>query len=406
VDNFQSKSAQNILIIGAGYVGIPLAVLAAKHGKTVYLFDKNNAKCAELRSGKTFISPEIDEELTFQIKNERVKILDTISIKEVRKYLIVVICVPTPVDNQKIPDLTMVVEASRTAVEVSEENTLIILESSTYPGTTRDFILPLITNKFEHLNQSNILLAYSPERVDPGNVFWNSENTPRIVSGFNKQSLNLANNFYQELGIPTFKVDSIEIAEAAKLFENTFRLVNIAFVNEFAYTIRTLNLDPSKVLEAAYTKPFGIMKFHTSGGIGGHCIPVDPYYLTWWTRKNYQQLSIVEAAQKVNEIMPRKVADRLENEVGGSISNIRIVIAGVTYKKGIRDSRESPALGIWNELQSRGAIVTWWDPILDLWEGKERHTQQSTIPDLVVIVTSVDLPSELKSAPKVVDLNE
>jgi UDP-N-acetyl-D-glucosamine dehydrogenase len=324
----------------------------------------------------------------------------------VRKYLIVVICVPTPVDNQKIPDLTMVVEASRTAIEVSEENTLIILESSTYPGTTRDFILPLITNKFEHLNQSNILLAYSPERVDPGNVFWNSENTPRIVSGFNKQSLNLANNFYQELGIPTFKVDSIEIAEAAKLFENTFRLVNIAFVNEFAYTIRTLNLDPSKVLEAAYTKPFGIMKFHTSGGIGGHCIPVDPYYLTWWTRKNYQQLSIVEAAQKVNEIMPRKVADRLENEVGGSISNIRIVIAGVTYKKGIRDSRESPALGIWNELQSRGAIVTWWDPILDLWEGKERHTQQSTIPDLVVIVTSVDLPSELKSAPKVVDLNE
>lgn len=403
----QNLSETKILVIGAGYVGIPLAILAASHGNIVYLFDKDDTKCKNLRAGETFINNDLDKQLIQQLDLGSIRIMDSANIAEKNQlnFSKIIICVPTPIDKNYNPDLSMVSQASKTAVECANKDTLIILESSTYPGTTRELIAPLLKERF-NLNENEILLAYSPERVDPGNTIWNSQNTPRLVSGLNEKSTMQADEFYRGMQVPTYKVDSIEVAEAAKLFENTFRLVNIAFVNEISTVLRKLKIDPRKVLEAAYTKPFGIMKFQMSAGIGGHCIPVDPYYLTWWAQQNQENLPIVEAAQFANKSMPVNIADRIVRETGLSISNLFVVLVGITYKKGIRDARETPAFGIWRELEKRGARLEWWDSLIDSWDERKKYTDKAHIPDLCLIVTPTEFPEELKLARRIINLSE
>ncbi len=393
------------LVIGGGYVGLPLALLAAKNGKKVVIYDKSEKKCKQLAKGVSGISENLDNELKKYIRSNSLSISNNIDANEGVNFGEIIICVPTPITEEKLPDLSLVSAAMKSAVSVMSPETLIILESSTYPGTTRGLALPQIRDKFPNIEDSGVLLAYSPERIDPGNKSWTNENTPRIVSGFNERSISLASNFYKKLSVPVVEVDSLEIAEAAKLFENSFRLVNIALVNEFANTLRRLNIDPQKVLSAAYTKPFGIMPFKTSAGIGGHCIPVDPYYLTWWSSERGEKLGIIEAAQRANEEMPKQVLLRIRNEIRIDLAGMKILLVGVTYKTGVPDARETPATGIWKQLQEAGAELRWWDPLLSEWESKKRFEITDFVPELILKLTSIDLPQEFKFSARVIDLN-
>ena len=403
----RQKFLNSICVIGGGYVGLPLALLAAENGQKVALCDNNLKKCAELKQGKTNLSEKYDRQLIKYLKNQSITILHIDEISNfTHDFRFIFICVPTPIDNLRNPNLSFIYDAARTAISVANERTLIVLESSTYPGTTRHIILPLIKEKFQKLSDSQILLAYSPERVDPGNKYWSTTNTPRLVSGINQKSKKLITRYYRSLNVPTITVDSIEIAEAAKMFENTFRLVNISLVNEFTDVVRKMEIDPLKVLEAANSKPFGIMHFRPSAGIGGHCIPVDPYYLTWWLANKGERLAIVEAAQGVNESMPKRIAERLIKEHRIQIKGSNIVIAGITYKPGIADVRETPARGIWNELKFRGANLRWWDPLISNWDGLEKYNHGEFRVDIVLIVTSIKLPPHLKIASKIIDLSK
>jgi len=403
----KSNLSQKTLIIGAGFVGLPLAILVAKRGHSVFIYDKNIEKCDNLRQGISGINKNIDEDLYHLQLNKKIKVLDSSTIsRELLNHIIdnILICVPTPLQKDKIPDLSMVEEAGKMAASVMTASTLIILESSTYPGTTREILLPLIENRLGDVDAENLLLGYSPERIDPGNRDWNSDNTVRIISGLNKKSLEAVKNFYENCGIPTHAVNSLEIAEAAKLFENTFRLINIAFVNEFVEVVRRIGLEPQEILEAAYTKPFGIMKFKSSPGIGGHCIPIDPYYLTWWVSKFSEELMIVEAAQKANEDMPNSVLNRVKRQLGSELKGKAVVLIGVTYKPKIRDARETPAEGIWRILEDCGCKLYWWDSLLHEWKGRERFKPSVDEIDLALIVTPTKLDFQL-SEEIILDLN-
>ena len=396
-----------VVVIGAGYVGIPLAITASKANSIVILYDHDSDKCKSLQESKSGINDTIDRDLQILQQRNILKICDYITIQQIKEsYFIktIVICVPTPLQNDKSPDLSMVINASEFAINLMNQSTLIILESSTYPGTTREIIYPMIKAKFSDLPDEKILLGYSPERIDPGNNVWNSSNTPRLVSGINELSEKSIENFYGSCGIITHLVKSIEIAEAAKLFENTFRLINIAFVNEFVEVVRRIGLDPQEILEAAYTKPFGIMKFKSSPGIGGHCIPIDPYYLTWWASKFSEEFKIVKAAQEANEDMPNSVLNRVKRQLGNELKGKAVVLIGVTYKPKIRDARETPAEGIWRILEDCGCKLYWWDSLLNEWKGRERFKPSVNEIDLALIVTSTTLDFQL-SEEKILDLN-
>lgn len=385
-----------VLIIGGGYVGLPLAIKCAQNGYLTIIFDSNEEKCISLRNGISGIDVESDKELVKLLGLKKIQVVNELPNKNENFNLnptFVVICVPTPVNSDKKPVLEYVKSACESATSVIGNNTILILESSTYPGTTRELVLPILRKKWPLSNEDELLLAYSPERVDPGNSTWNVSNTPRLVSGLNENSVNRCESFYQSLGIMTKKVSSIEVAEAAKLFENAFRLVNISFVNEFATVLRKVGLNPLEILDAAYSKPFGIMKFSPSAGVGGHCIPVDPYYLTWWISQKNLALSMIETAEKVNEGMPRVAVERINEFFRKNNTHIfgkTICLVGITYKPGIADLRESPAEYIYHELEKQYCTIFWWDPMITKWEGKVRLNENSKI-DLYVIVTNVDL---------------
>ena len=386
-----------VAIIGQGYVGLTIAAFASKANQVVG-FDNSQKVVAALNQGISHIegvkSADIKEAVA--AGNYRA----TVNGADIADADIVVIAVPTPLDKDRKPDLSFIEAACRTIAENISHPVLVINESTSYPGTIRGVIKPLI----EKLSKGKVehLYAISPERVDPGRVDWDQKNTPRLYAGLTPEASKQTRNFYSSFCDELVEVSSPEVAEAAKLFENTFRQVNIALVNEFAQIAHALGISVYETLDAADTKPYGFMKFNPSAGVGGHCIPVDPSYLSHVAAGLGVPATFIERANEVNLEMPKYVVSRVAADNGGSLKGKSVQVIGVSYKPNVADTRETPAELVIEELTRVGAVVYWHDDLVGSWKG------QSSTPlggaDIAIVVTlhdGVDKKAVLGSAPYV-----
>ena len=371
-----------VAIIGQGYVGLTIAAGAAGAGHEVFGFDVNKELVSQLNSGASHIEGISDAALKSLLsKNTYTASTDAAALNGCD---VVVIAVPTPLTEGRNPDLSFV----HGAVELIQNNvkapTLVINESTSYPGTLRKEIAGRITG-ITHL------YASSPERVDPGNTQWGTKNTPRLVGGLTSDAVSKAKEFYSSFCDSVIEVSSPEVAEAAKIFENTFRQVNIALVNEFAQIADALGISGREVLDAAATKPYGFMEFNPGPGVGGHCIPVDPIYLAYVANEVGVPATFIKRANEVNLAMPAYVVKRVIAGAGGSVKGKSVVVVGVSYKTNVADTRETPAASIIDLLRQAGAIVTWHDPLVGTWRGEESSVLGA--PDMAVVVTKHDVVS-------------
>jgi UDP-N-acetyl-D-glucosamine dehydrogenase len=388
-----------ISVIGQGYVGLTISAFAGEYHE-VLGFDLNPAVVQRLNLGISHIEGVDSSSIAKIIADGKFKA--TSNPAEIRGSDIVVIAVPTPLDGNRKPDLTYIDSACKVIAQNLTGPALIINESTSYPGTLRDYIKPTIEEyskqKFEHQ------YAISPERVDPGREDYNQKNTPRLYAGLTPEATKRTREFYSTFCDNLVEVSSPEVAEAAKLFENTFRQVNIALVNELAQISHALGIDVRETLDAAGTKPYGFMKFSPSAGVGGHCIPVDPSYLADVAEKAGVTATFIQRANEVNLDMPKYIAGRVEKDNGGSLKGKKVLVVGVAYKPNVADTRETPAELLINALEKLGAVVTWNDPVVGSWHGKDSVALGGA--DIAVVVTKHDVVSEaeiLKSAPYVFD---
>lgn len=376
---------QKIVVVGQGYVGLPLSIAAANAGYDVLGIDSDVNKVNQLNSGIPMIEDIAEHALKeVLVKN---KYRASVKLEKFDEYTTYLICVPTPLGVNRTPDMSFIQSAAQSISNVLKPGDLVILESTVEPGATRSYLLPILA-KESGLDPKNFYLAFSPERIDPRNKKWNLKNTPKIVSGINEKSMLLAIKFYSKFIDNLVKCDSLEIAETAKLLENTFRLVNISFVNELSVFCNKVGIDLTKVVEAAATKPYGFMPFYPSIGIGGHCIPVDPVYLLNNAIKNGTTLNMVSAALEVNDLMPSFIASCAERKIGSLVEK-KILIVGVAYKANISDVRETPAENLVLELKNLGAHVSWHDDLVQVWNG-EKSVALSDDFDLVIIASLHD----------------
>jgi nucleotide sugar dehydrogenase len=353
-------SAPSVCVVGLGYVGLPLAVALAESGVPVVGFDVDPRRIAELQAGRSGIEDVPDSAVALP------GLSFTLRPPDIAGCQTYVLCVPTPL-REGMPDLTAVESAARTVAEVLRPGDLVVLESTTYPGTTEEVVGPLLDAGSGLAAGRDYLLAYSPERIDPGNPTYGIRNTPKVVGGVDAMSTQAAVSFYARICDTVVQVDGTREAEMAKLLENTFRHVNIALVNEMAVFCRELDIDLWKVIEAARTKPFGFMPFFPGPGVGGHCIPVDPSYLSWRVRKMGFTFRFVELAQEINAQMPSYVVTRLGdllNQAGLALSRSRVLCLGAAYKPGISDCRESPAIEVMRRLRRKGVQICYADPFV------------------------------------------
>ena len=368
-----------VAIIGQGYVGLTIAVGAAGAGHSVTGFDVNEELVAALNAGNSHIEGVSNKELTALIASGAYKASTAPAV--IDGCEVIVIAVPTPLDAARNPDLSYVHAAADLIAKNVKSPALIINESTSYPGTLRNEIAARIT-AVEHL------YASSPERVDPGNTQWGTKNTPRLIGGLSPAALVKARKFYATFCDSIIEVSSPEVAEAAKIFENTFRQVNIALVNEFAQIADALGISGREVIDAAATKPYGFMEFNPGPGVGGHCIPVDPSYLAHVANQVGVPATFIQRANEVNLAMPAYVVKRVIAGVGGSIKGKSVVVVGVSYKSNVADTRETPAAAVIDLLREQGATVTWHDDLVVTWRG------ESTAPingaDIAVLVTKHD----------------
>ena len=357
----ESKQA-TLGVIGLGYVGLPLAVEFARAGFPVVGYDVDAHKVAELMAGRSYIPDVSSEHLAEVVKNGKFKA--TTDAKALAAADIIDICVPTPLRKTKDPDMTYVVQAVDAVAAVLKKGQLIILESTTYPGTTVEVVQPVLAAK-GFTPGVDFYLAFSPERVDPGNPHYQTKNIPKVVGGINEDSTKAAVAFYEQVLDKVVPVSSPSVAEMVKLLENTFRAVNIGLVNELALMCHRMGLDVWEVIDAAKTKPFGFMPFYPGPGLGGHCIPIDPFYLSWKARQYNFEARFIELAGSVNGAMPEFVVQRIIDALNSkkkSLNGSRVHIIGVAYKRDVNDLRESPALEVLELLAHRGAIVSYTDP--------------------------------------------
>ena len=355
-----------VAIIGQGYVGLPLAMAAIDAGWSVIGVDNFKAKVDQINRGSSPIEDISDAQLQDAISKGLYRA--TTDFSTISEASVITICVPTPLDDNREPDLALLRSAASGVAPHVSIGTLVVSESTSYPGTLREIIIPI----FEALNPdvaSSLYFASAPERVNPGDPIWNQKNTPRLVGAIDDESKKFALAFYESICDAAVSVSTPEVAEAAKLLENTFRLVNIALVNEFTQICSARGINVHEVIDAASSKPYGFMPFRPGVGVGGHCIPVDPLYLTWWARQNGGRASFVESADAINHEMPKYVAQRALGMVDASNKNPKILILGVAYKPGIGDVRETPVIELRNHLVSLGATVAWHDPLVPVWEG-------------------------------------
>jgi UDP-N-acetyl-D-glucosamine dehydrogenase len=362
------ENTKTLAIIGQGYVGLPLAMAAVDSGWTVIGIDNFQTKVSQINSGSSPVEDVTDQQLQAALSSGTYKATSDFS--EAALAAVITICVPTPLDDKREPDLTLLRSAATGIAPFVSNETLVVSESTSYPGTLRDLIIPIIYENKPVTSQS-VYFASAPERVNPGDPIWNQKNTPRLVGAIDADSQSRALAFYKSICDAVVSVSTPEIAEAAKLLENTFRLVNIALINEFTQLCSAADVNVQEVIDAASSKPYGFMPFRPGVGVGGHCIPVDPLYLTWWARQHSGEAAIVEAANLINHEMPSYVAERALSLVNPEIKNPRVLILGVAYKSGVGDVRETPVSELRDRLITSGAVVAWHDPFVPIWEGSE-----------------------------------
>jgi UDP-N-acetyl-D-glucosamine dehydrogenase len=407
----ESKQAK-LGVIGLGYVGLPLAVEFARAGFEVVGYDVDAVRVAELKAGRSYIPDVSSAHLAEVVKNG--KFTATTDAKALAIVDIIDICVPTPLRKTKDPDMTYVVQAVDACAAIQRKGQLIILESTTYPGTTVEVVQPALAAK-GFKPGVDFYLAFSPERVDPGNAQYQTRNIPKVVGGINEDSTRAAVAFYSQVMDTVVPVSSPSVAEMVKLLENTFRAVNIGLVNELAMMCHRMNLDVWEVIDAAKTKPFGFMPFYPGPGLGGHCIPIDPHYLSWKARQYNFEARFIDLAGNINSAMPEFVVTRIIDALNArkrSLNGSRIHIIGVAYKRDVNDLRESPALEIIEQLAHRGASISYTDPYvpafkhagLDLTSVPEKDMHKGI--DCGVIVTDhkvFDYPAMVERFPLLVD---
>lgn len=395
-------SAANVLVIGLGYVGLPLAVQAARSGFRVTGFDASTEVAKTLMSGHSHVDDIADNDV------EEIRALGfraTADESEIGRQDVIVICVPTPLSEADGPDLSAVLAATATAGRVLRAGTLVSLESTTYPGTTDEVVRPILEKACGLTAGIDFSLAFSPERIDPGNADYGLWNTPKVVGGLTPSCTDAAESFYQKICVEVVRARSAREAEMTKLLENTYRHVNIALVNEMAVFCHELGVDLWDAIKCAATKPFGFQPFYPGPGVGGHCIPIDPNYLSYKVRTLGYPFRFVELAQEINSRMPSYVVNRaaeLLNENAKPLNGSRVLLLGITYKRDIADQRETPAHPIAQKLIDRGAKVSYHDPYVPEWNvGCQSVTRAE---DLNSALADADL-SILLQAHSCYDLN-
>jgi UDP-N-acetyl-D-glucosamine dehydrogenase len=407
-------------VIGLGYVGLPLATEFASRGFKATGFEVDKNKVEQINSGKSYIGDVSTEQVKQAVDAERLRA--TVDFDHLKECDAIIICVPTPLRKTKEPDVSFILAAAEQIQQRLRRGQLIILESTTYPGTTDEVLLPMLAETGLKLDE-DFLLAFSPERVDPGNPEFQTHNIPKVVGGVTDDSTETAAFLYSQIVSDVHAVTSARVAEAAKLLENTFRAVNIGMANEMARLCYALNIDTWEVIRAAATKPFGFMPFYPGPGIGGHCIPLDPHYLSWKARQHGFDSRFISLAEEVNSRMPEHVvqlvADGL-NDDRKAMKGSRILMLGVAYKRDIDDVRESPALSIIDRLRSKGCDVRYHDPFVREIRFDDAHTDSGGEPmssvelsdqeiqssDCVLIVTNhsqIDYHRIIELAPLIVD---
>lgn len=400
-------------VIGLGYVGLPLALELARAGFKVTGIDLDENKIKAINEGRSYIVDTKDEEIAEPVKAGKFRATNDFSV--IRELDTVNICVPTPLRKTKDPDLTYVVSAVNEIKQYLHKGMLVILESTTYPGTTDEVVRPALESSGLEVG-TDFALAFSPERIDPGNERFNTKNIPKVVGGTTPTCAQVAKSLYEASVDTVIPVSSTQVAEMVKLLENTFRSVNIGLVNELAQMCGALNVDVWEVIDAAKTKPFGFMPFYPGPGLGGHCIPIDPFYLSWKAKMNGFDARFIELAGAINESMPRFVVEKITDALNRhekSVRGSRIHVMGVAYKAGVNDIRESPALTVMKLLQEKGAILSYTDPYIPHMhdEGFELSSVEAKNGfmggiDCVVILTAhpgIDYAGIQKAAPLVVD---
>jgi UDP-N-acetyl-D-glucosamine dehydrogenase len=408
------KKTAHVGILGLGYVGLPLAVVFADAGFTVTGIDPDNRKVGALLEGKSYIQDVSSEQVARLVSAGRLNATtDFSALKEIDA---VSVCVPTPLRKTGDPDLSFILSATEEMAKYMHSGMVVVLESTTYPGTTREIMQPKLEEKEGLVTGEDFFLAFSPERVDPGREDWTTLNTPKVIGGITSACTEVATAWYAQALQCVVPVSSAEVAEMAKLLENTFRMINIGLVNEMAIMCDRLGVDVWEVIDAAATKPFGFMKFTPGPGLGGHCIPIDPLYLSWKLRSLNYTARFIELASEINTNMPRYVVGRIQdalNERHKPLKGSHILVLGAAYKPDIDDVRESPALDVIGLLTQKGGLVSYHDPFIpnlkhDTWE-------LTSVPDLfdsvrkadcVVIITnhsSYDYPVILETASLIVD---
>jgi len=371
--------AARVGVIGLGYVGLPLAVEFARAGFDVTGFDVDASKTNEINAGRSYIGDVKTEDVAEHVSAGRLRA--TTDMSELRAIDAVDICVPTPLRKTKDPDMSYVVSAAEQIAKYLHKGMLVVLESTTYPGTTAEVLQPMFESTGLKVGE-DFYLAFSPERVDPANEKYNTRNTPKVVGGTTPACSEVAAALYATAVDTVVPVSSTQVAEMVKLLENTFRAVNIGLVNEIALMAHRMNIDVWEVIDAAKTKPFGFMPFYPGPGLGGHCIPIDPFYLSWKARQSGFECRFIELAGHINGSMPEFVVERIGEALNTrkkSINGSRIHLFGVAYKKDVNDMRESPALDIIELLQRRGAVLSYTDPYVPAL--KHGSIDLTTVPE-------------------------
>lgn len=386
-----------ISVIGQGYVGLTIAISAAKSGHQVMGYDFNEKIVSQLNLGKSHIEGIENLVVESLIRNKTYRA--SFDPKELHGSEVIVIAVPTPLDVDRKPDLKYIEAAVSTIVENIHHKSLIINESTSFPGTLRN----VIASEIESRSGISHMYAASPERVDPGNSTWGTKNTPRLLSGLSVEATNMAKEFYSSFCDTIVVTSSPEVAEMAKLFENTFRQVNIALVNEFTQIAHALNIKPREVIDAAGTKPFGFMKFVPGAGVGGHCIPVDPSYLSFIAESVGVPATFIERANIVNLEMPRYVVDRIKIANSGELNGKKVIVIGVSYKADVADVRETPAELVIDLLREAGAVVTWHDELVQRWRDEDSANIEGNDIAVVLMVHSSFDQTKLSDIPYIFD---
>lgn len=403
-------------VVGLGYVGLPLAVEKAKAGFRTIGFDVQKAKVDMVNAGHNYIGDVVNEDLAALVQSGMLSATTDFSF--IRDVDFVAICVPTPLDEHQQPDISFVRDSVKEIAKYLTKETIVVLESTTYPGTTEELLKPILEEGSGLTCGEDFLLGFSPERVDPGNLLYKTRNTPKVVGGIGKEATHVIAEMYRQvLDSDIYEVSSPAVAEMEKILENTYRNINIALVNELTMLCHKLGISMWEVVDAAKTKPYGFQAFYPGPGLGGHCIPLDPYYLSWKAREYGFHTSLIEASGMINDRMPEYTVDRcgeVLNRHKKAINGANVLVLGVAYKQDIDDYRESPALRVIEEFKKRGASVSYYDP----WVAEYRYKGEShkgltelneavlRAADIVVVTTAhtnVDYELVQRHAPAVFD---